>query len=193
MSKKDSHTSSATDNEMSDLDDSQGNVDKIRDIIFGSNMRDYERRFAALEQRIVNDNRRLSDDLHARFEQLDTYMRKEFSLHGERAAAERKERLEALDEQSAQLADARKAMENKIADVDESLAVAAQEIRTRLHNQGSELLEMIRRAKEDLSTSIRQEAHQLQDAKVAREDLAALLQAMALQLGRDADTDGDTG
>ena len=31
-------------------DTSAGNIDKIRDIIFGSNMRDYEQRFARLEE-----------------------------------------------------------------------------------------------------------------------------------------------
>lgn len=170
--------------------DVEGSVDKIRDIIFGRTMRDYERRFSELEQRIANDNRRMSDDLSARFEQLDSYMRKEFSLHAERAAAERKERTEAHERQSEALGDASKALADKIADVDESLAVAAQEIRGRLHEQTTELLELIRRAKSDLGQSIREESTRLREAKVEREDLAALLQDLAMKVSRDP-ADGD--
>lgn len=189
MTKKQEQAPAGAPDDSVHFDDSQGNVDKIRDIIFGRNMRDYERRFAALEQRIVNDNKRLADDIHARFEQLDNYMRKEFALHSERAAAERKERLEALDDQAARLDEARKVLDNRIADVDDSLSVAAQEIRSRLHEQSTELLELIRKAKEDLSANLQDEARQLRDAKVAREDLAALLQDMALHLSRDPDAD----
>jgi hypothetical protein len=170
--------------------DVDGNVDKIRDIIFGRTMRDYERRFSELEQRIATDNRRLSDDLNARFEQLDAYMRKEFALHSERAATERKERQAALEDQAHRLNEASKSLAEKIADVDESLSVAAQEIRGRLHEQTTELLELIRRAKSDLGQSIRDESTRLREDKVAREDLATLLQELALKISRDPDAGG---
>ena len=167
-----------------------GNVDKIRDIIFGRTMRDYEQRFSELEKRIATDNRRLSDDINARFEQLDTFMRKEFSLHSERAAAERKERQAALEDQTQRLSEASKSLAEKIADVDESLAVAAQEISGRLHEQTTELLELIRRAKSDLGQNIRDESTRLREDKVAREDLASLLQELALKVSRDPDAGG---
>jgi uncharacterized phage infection (PIP) family protein YhgE len=173
-----------------DQDEAQadGSVDKIRDIIFGRTMRDYERRFKELEQRITSDNRRLSEDLSARFEQLDAYMRNEFELHAQRAATERRERKEALDEQSASLADASRNLAEKIADVDESLASAAQDIRGRLHDQTSELLDLIRRAKSDLTSSIRDESTRLREDKVARDDLANMLQELAMKIAREGDT-----
>lgn len=168
---------------------SDGSVDKIRDIIFGRTMRDYERRFSELEKRIADDNRRLSQDLSARFEQLDAYMRQEFAAHAERAANERRERLEALDEQRASLADASRSLAEKIADVDESLAVAAQEIRGRLHEQATEQLDLVRRAKSDLSDSLRSETTSLREDKVARDELATLLQSLALKISGDDDED----
>ena len=39
------------------------NVDKIRDILFGSNMREYEKRFARLEERLTKSSDALRDDL----------------------------------------------------------------------------------------------------------------------------------
>ena len=49
MAKKQTRKQSAT-----AVDDMDGNVDKIRDILFGGQMRDYEQRFADLEKRLSN-------------------------------------------------------------------------------------------------------------------------------------------
>ena len=44
------------------------NVDKIRDILFGSNMREYEKRFARLEEKLTKSSEALRDDLKKRFD-----------------------------------------------------------------------------------------------------------------------------
>ena len=46
------------------------NVDKIRDILFGSNMREYEKRFARLEERLTKSSDALREDLKKRFDSL---------------------------------------------------------------------------------------------------------------------------
>ena len=45
-----------------------GNLDKIRDILFGAQTRDYERKFAVLEERLVKESADLRNDLKRRFE-----------------------------------------------------------------------------------------------------------------------------
>ena len=48
----------------------EGNVDQIRDILFGGQMRDYERRFEELEERMKREterNRRLQALLRGNF------------------------------------------------------------------------------------------------------------------------------
>ena len=44
------------------------NVDKIRDILFGSNMREYEKRFGRLEERLTKSSDALREDLKKRFQ-----------------------------------------------------------------------------------------------------------------------------
>ena len=39
------------------------NVDKIRDILFGSQMRDYDKRFGRLEDRLIKDAESLRDEI----------------------------------------------------------------------------------------------------------------------------------
>ncbi len=63
-------------------------VSRIRDIIFGANMRDYERRFEALEQRLLQELTALRADLSARFEHGDTATSAEFDRVHDRVTSE---------------------------------------------------------------------------------------------------------
>jgi hypothetical protein len=74
------------------------NVDKIRDILFGSNMREYEKRFARLEERLTKSSDALRDDLKKRFDTLESYVREEIESLGQRLKNEKSERTEALKE-----------------------------------------------------------------------------------------------
>ena len=50
-------------------------IDKVRDILFGGQMRDVERRFARLEERLVKETTDLRDDVRKRLDTLERYMR----------------------------------------------------------------------------------------------------------------------
>src|SRR6185295_6529950 len=54
-----------------------GNVDKIRDILFGTQMRDYEKRFVRLEERLLKESADLREDVKRRFDSLEIYVKKE--------------------------------------------------------------------------------------------------------------------
>src|SRR6516165_489888 len=64
------------------------NVDKIRDILFGSNMREYEKRFARLEERLTKSSDALRDDLKKRFDSLESYVKNELEAIATRLKAE---------------------------------------------------------------------------------------------------------
>ena len=52
-----------------------GNLDKVRDLLFGGQMRDYDRRFARLEERLVKETTELRDDVKKRLGALEAYMK----------------------------------------------------------------------------------------------------------------------
>ena len=52
-------------------------LDKVRDILFGNQMRDVERRFARLEERLLKETTDLKDDVRRRLDTLEAYMRRE--------------------------------------------------------------------------------------------------------------------
>ncbi len=192
MSKKtESSTSQDIAAGMSADSDSQENVDKIRDILFGGQMRDYESRFRTMDKLISQETSRLSNDISARLDQLDTYIKNEFNVLNEKLLSEGKERKNASEDLAGSVADMRKVLENRIADVDEVHGSAEQEIRGRLHEQATELLEAMRNNQVAIETSLRDESRRLGDEKVARSDLAGLFSEVALRLQREFDLPDD--
>src|SRR4051794_13532709 len=66
-----------------------GNVDKIRDILFGSQMRDYEARFATLEETLLKETADIRESSRRRFDQLEGYIKGEFEALQNRLKSER--------------------------------------------------------------------------------------------------------
>lgn len=52
-----------------------GNIDKIRDILFGSQSRDFERRFLKMEERFDKEMDDMRDETRHRLDALDTYVK----------------------------------------------------------------------------------------------------------------------
>ncbi len=190
--KTDNDAAESAASDLAKASDGQENVDKIRDILFGGQMRDYDHRFHQLEDRILKENTRLGSDLTARLDQLDNFVRNEFKLLGDKLTSERKERQQDDEDIKGNFTEARKTIENRIADTDEVHSSAEQEIRGRIHEQGTEVLAMIRQNQEQLQGSIRDESRRLGTEKVAREDLADLFTEVAMRLQRDMDIPGDS-
>ena len=166
---------------------SDNNVEKIRDILFGGNMRDYDKRFARLEDRLISDIERLSQDVFKRFENLDSYIRKEFEDLSNKLHSEKTERKQDREEGVTELKNLQKNTDNKFSDVEQQSSAEMRTLRTSIHEQGNELLEMVRTSRDELANTISAEARELQDVKVARSDLAELFSEVALRLNRDFD------
>src|SRR5712692_4010154 len=76
---KDPELNSATNGDTAEV----ANVDKIRDILFGSQMRDYEKRFARMEDRLAKDAAALREDLKKRFDALESFAKQEIESVGQ--------------------------------------------------------------------------------------------------------------
>ncbi len=111
------------------------NVDKIRDILFGSNMREYEKRFARLEERLTKSSDALRDDLKKRFDTLESYVREEIEALGQRLKNEKAERTEALKELTRESRDSAKTLEKKLSQLEDSLESAQGDLRSRILEQ----------------------------------------------------------
>ena len=101
---------------------SDNNVEKIRDILFGGNMRDYDKRFARLEDRLISDIERLSQDVFKRFENLDNFIRAEFEDMSQKFQAEKNERKQEHEESLKEIQGLQKQTDNRFADVEHAMS-----------------------------------------------------------------------
>jgi methyl-accepting chemotaxis protein len=158
------------------------NVDKIRDILFGSQMRDYDKRFARLEERLAKAADALRDDLKKRFDSLESFVQQEVESLHQRLKTEKSERLETLKELTRETRDSSKMLENRLSQLDEHLVAAQGDLRARILDQSKALLNEIQKSHSEMESSLEREAETLRNDKTDRATLADLLTEMALRL-----------
>lgn len=152
-------------------DSNPGNIDKIRDILFGSNMRDYEQRFSRLEEALKKESTDLRENTRRHLESLEAFVHKELAALEVRLNAERDERSEAAS-----------SILKKMGDMENHEAQAKREIRNDLLQQSKELTDAIRHKGEELVALLERRAQELQHAKTDRAALAGLFNEVALRL-----------
>jgi len=164
---------------------SVGNVDKIRDILFGNQMRDYDKRFKRLEERFAKDNMHLRDDMAQRLKALEELLNSEMDNLGEKLKTDRQERINGQQELLQQVAALKSELNNRVAQLDEQFGRDLKQLRQQLHNKFQELSNQLRQQNDGLVGIVKQEVTQLQEEKVNRRDLAAFFNEFALRLNKD--------
>lgn len=171
--------------------ESEHNVDKIREIIFGGQMRDYQRRFDEMEAALSGATERLRQDFAARMDSLESFVQREMELLGERLLGERRERAEEREQLNTDLAETRRRLEESLNRFDEQYANEARSIRGALQEKSAELATLIQNSRDDFNAMLTRQANSLEDRKISREDLAAMLSEVAMRLNRELDLPSD--
>src|SRR5580704_11033506 len=159
-----------------------GNIDKIRDILFGSNMRDYEHRFARLEEALKKESLDLRETTRRHLEALEGFVHKEFAALEARLNSERDERSESHSRLASDLSSASTSILRKIGEMENHEAQAQREIRNDLLQQSKELTDAIRNKGEELIALLERRAQELQHSKTDRAALAGFFNDVALRL-----------
>jgi len=168
-----------------------GNIDKIRDILFGVQMRDYDKRFSRLEERLLKEAADLREDLRKRFDTLEQFVKQEVKALGERIAAEKSQRNEDVKELGQGLKDLTKNFEKRAEQIEEAHAKGQSELRQNLLDQSKDLSDEIRKKYEELAASLEREAADLRDDKTGRAELASLLSEVAMRLNNEFSLPGE--
>ena len=159
-----------------------GNLDKVRDLIFGGQMRDYERKFARLEERLAKETADLRDEVRKRLVALETYMKTEVESLSERLRLEQDGRTSADKDLGRELRDTSQQLDQRLSQLDDFVARGQRDLRQQLHVQQQELGDDIRSRVEDVLVRLAHEAQELRSDKTDRKALAALLTEMAMRL-----------
>ncbi|MGE3958940.1 MAG: hypothetical protein AB7H96_19665 [Vicinamibacterales bacterium] len=157
-------------------------LDKVRDILFGNQMRDVERRFARLEERLIKETASLKDDMRKRLDALEAYVRAEAeSLEGQ-IKAERNDRTDAHGSLSIELKETARTLERKTTAIDEQHSRGQRELRQQMLEQHQRLSDDLQQKVEEILATLSRTAQELRTDKADRATIAALLTEVAMRL-----------
>jgi hypothetical protein len=162
-----------------------GNIDKIREILFGVQMRDNEKRFSRIEERLLKESADLREDTKKRFEALEAFVRNEFEALADRLKSEQQARNESAQGLSRDLQETGKALEKKLAQFDEQTTRSQRDLRQQILDQSRNLSDEIRQKYNELQSLLEREVAELGHAKTDRASLAALFTEVSLRLNNE--------
>jgi hypothetical protein len=162
-----------------------GNLDQIRDILFGVQSRDLDKRISRLEERLAKDTSDLRDDIKRRLDALELYAKTELEALADRLKAEQGERAGAIDDVVRAISDTTRSLERQNAQSDEQAAKGQRDLREQILDRSKTLAEDIRRTSESLSAALERRFDMLEHEKADRTSVAALLSEMAMRLTSD--------
>jgi hypothetical protein len=161
------------------------NLDKVRDLLFGGQMRDYERKFAALEDRILKETSELREEVRKRLAGIEGLLAREVDALNDRVRSEQEDRSNATKDLARQLDDTARNFEKKAHGLDDQMARGLREVRQQLHEQHQQLSDDLKRQADQILERLARDSQQLQNDKTDRASLAALLTEMAMRLTDD--------
>lgn len=161
-------------------------LDKIRDILFGTQAREYDRRFATVEDQLRQEAANLRQEVTRRLDSLEAYFKKEVTALLDRLKKEQADREAGAKSLSADLDQRSRTIEDQITRDTRSL-------REELHEQSKSLEGEIRRRHDDAAAALSRAVAELRHAKTDRADLSALFAELAVRIGEDLQAGpGDT-
>lgn len=160
------------------LDPESGNVDQIREILFGGHIRAFDERFELVEARLAKETdalRKATEKKNQELERLLTEYREEAS---DRLGAETNSLDLALNKLEIALGQSRADADAQMASMEDRFASDLKQLRVDMKAMHKELVAAFSKGERQQ----KKEAEKLSSDKVARRDLAAMFETLAKKL-----------
>lgn len=161
-------------------------LEKVRDILFGAQMRDSDQRFGRLEERLGKEATDVRDETRKRMDSLEAFVRKELTALADRFKTEQTQRADALRELALEQKENSKGLEKRLSEIGDVIGQAESTLRQELLEQSKTLREEIQESAQNLTAAIDQAAGELRAEKTDRAALADLFSEMAIRLNEGA-------
>ena len=161
-----------------------GSLDKIRDILFGNQMRENEKRFARLEERLVKEQSDLREELKKRLDNLENYIRREMDSLTERVDREPTARDKAVKDLEREIKNLIDTLDNKITQLEQQANQSQRDLRQQILEQYKNIDDGIKQKNEEILAVIEQETERLRSDKTDRSYLATLFAELAVRLNK---------
>ncbi len=169
-----------------------GNIDNIREILFGAQARQNEKRFQRLEDLLAKEGADLREEINRRFDALESYVKQENDALAERVDSEKNERASSLKELNREVGALTRDLEKKAGSLGDKLTKGMKDLRGQILEQSKSLSSEIRDKGNVVLSDLGKEIEELRTEKTDRAALTALFTEMAMRLSdelRLPDTD----
>jgi DNA anti-recombination protein RmuC len=165
---------------MANLPDS--NLEKVRDILFGNQVRDFEQRFLRLEERLMQECSAIREDNKKRLDAIEGYFKQEVSSLNERIKNEQNNRDAAIKTVVNESKNVSTSLQSRLTQLDEQVNRSQSELREQILEQSKTLHDEIREKYEEIVVLLQRESEELRHQKTDRSTLATLLNDLAFRL-----------
>jgi phage host-nuclease inhibitor protein Gam len=160
-------------------------LDKVRDILFGGQMRAVDSRLQGLEERIMREQATMRTDFSKQLADIDASAKRDAQTLGERLAAERTKRAEDLKALSSELKEVLRSLEKRHVKLEELSGMADAEIRDQIMQQSRAITAEIERLSQRVSTDLNREVTALRTDKTDVSAIVTVFSEMATRLAGD--------
>jgi membrane-associated HD superfamily phosphohydrolase len=161
------------------------NISKIRDILFGNNMNEYEKRFEQLEDKLALSIAEGKAETDKRISTLENYLKQEIRQLNDKLTEEEEMRIKSDKKIISDLESLEESLKKFKQSTGDNFSAVNQQIMD-LSNTTNEQLTSLRKALQDRLESA---SNQLQTNKVERSSLAMMLTDLAYKIAGESETE----
>jgi type I site-specific restriction endonuclease len=160
-------------------------VDKIRDLLFGNQMQDYDRRFSMLEERFLQRFREIESETARNLGTFESSAKKQMESLATQLREEKDLRTDADKENERNQREHNDTVEKRLRSTSEQLSRLERDQADRLAQEVQSLREEIKRRTEDIQHTLEKMFAELSSVKTDRNLLAGLFVEVARCLNQD--------
>ncbi len=167
-------------------------VDKIRDLLFGNQMQDYDRRFSAMEERFLHRLKDIESEGARNLAAFEASTKKQIDSVAGQLREEKDARAEADKETERNLRETTQSLEKRVRQLSDQLGQLERDFAERVTQESQAVRDEFRRRNEDTRAGIERMFGELGSAKTDRNLLAGLFAEVARCLGQESGTKSAT-
>ncbi|MET0217451.1 MAG: hypothetical protein ABW205_05910 [Burkholderiales bacterium] len=165
--------------------DATAGVEKIRELLFGNQMSDYDRRFTTLEDRFQQIIRDVESEAGRNLAGLESSIKKQLESCVNQMREEKELRADADKDLERDLREHSQSLDKRLGQLSEQLAKLERDFTERLSHETQSLREEIKRRNDDTRNTIERMFAELSSVKTDRNLLAGLFVEIAKCLNQD--------
>lgn len=164
-------------------------IDKVKELLFGTQSREYERRFARLEDRLNQEYAQLRQETRQQFDSIRQLIQQEINALATALRSEQADRDEVLRQIDNAYKTTTLALEKRVDQIETETNQRQRELRQQLLAQSKTLDDEIRQKYQELLAILERRTQDLRSEKTDRAALASLFREMALRVNQQDSTD----